>query len=261
MRTVFLNTLRQWAGPASTTGAVRFVIITKNSAAWIGEILDAYARYGISAKILLDASSTDETEKVLKRRRADYDRIYPEYPRVEAAIRLIGDYVENPWVFRVDDDEFPSKALLHWINRNLHDVTSDIVGVPRRWLKLSRGGHCEYSNHPLLSYHEGIMDAQWRLFQPRKVNYTTEIHTPGFVVGDAPVAPNTAYLAHFDWIIRSKQSRLSKIARYDLQTEGAGSFFRDLYVWEDADIAVHRFERLETREFDRLGKRLQRVRG
>ena len=260
MRSPLIHRLRQWVGATPTTNAIRFVIITKNSAAWIGEILDAYGRFGISPKILLDGFSTDQTEEVLKKRCADYHKVWPEYPRVEAVVRLIGDYVETPWAFRIDDDELPSRALLRWIDRNLQDLDCDVLGVPRRWLRLSQAGYCEYSNHPLLLYHEGTMDAQWRVFRPGKVSYTTEIHTPGFVVGDAPVAPNTAYLVHFDWIIRSKQSRLSKIASYDLQTEGAGSFFRDLYVWEDAEMGSHRFERLETREFDRLSKRLQRVR-
>jgi len=260
MLSALIHTLRQSLRPALATHAVRLVIITKNSAAWIGEILDAYTRYGVSPKVLLDAFSTDETEEVLNQRCADYAKIWPELPRVEAAVKVIGDHVENPWVFRVDDDELPSRALLHWIDRNLEDLNCAVVGVPRRWLRLSAGGYCEYSNHPLLTYHETAMDAQWRLFQPRKVTYTTDIHTPGFIVPDAPVAPNEAYLAHFDWIIRSRDSRLSKIMNYDLQTEGAGSFFRDLYVWEDSDIDSHGFKRLETREFDRLGKRLRLVR-
>jgi|APFre7841882724_1041349.scaffolds.fasta_scaffold48669_2 hypothetical protein len=260
MLSALVHTLRQCARPALATEVVRLVIVTKNSSAWIGEMLDAYAQLGISPKVLLDAFSTDETEKVLSRRRADYDKIWPEHPRVEAAVRLIGDYVESPWIFRVDDDELPSRALLHWIGHNLENVDCDVVGVPRRWLRLSQRGYCEYSNHPLLSYHETAMDAQWRLFRPRKLDYTTEIHTPGFIVGSALVAPNTAYLAHFDWIIRSRNSRLSKVMNYDLQAEGAGSFFRDLYVWEDSDSHSHGFRRLETREFDRIGKRLQRVR-
>jgi hypothetical protein len=254
------RTLRHWLRPTLATDAVRLVIITKNSAPWIGEILDAYARFGISPRVLLDGFSTDTTEDVLSRRRADYDKIWPELPRVEAAIRLIGDHVDNRWVLRVDDDELPSRALLSWIDRNLEDFNSDVVGVPRRWLRLSADGCCEYSRHPLLCHQAGAMDIQWRLFQPRKVQYTTDIHTPGFFVGNALVAPDTAYLAHFDWVIRSREARLSKIKNYDQQGEGAGSFFRDLYVWEDADIDSHGFQRLETREFDKLGRGLQGLR-
>jgi hypothetical protein len=253
------NTFRPRLKPTLPSDAIRLVIITRDSAPWIGEILDAYARFGVSPKVLLDASSTDKTEEVLHRRRADYAKIWPEFPRVEAAVRLVGDHVKTRWVFRVDDDELPSRALLQWIARNLEGINSEVVGVPRRWLRLSQDGYCEYSNHPLLSYHATAMDAQWRLFQPRKVHYSTQIHTPGFIVGDGPVAPNTAYLAHFDWIIRSREARLSKIKNYDLQSQGAGSFFRDLYVWEDSEVDAHGFKRLETREFDRLARRLQRV--
>lgn len=59
---------------------------------------------------------------------------------------------------------------------------------------------------------------------------------------------------HFDWIIRSRQARARKVADYDRQRSGAGSDFRDLYVWEDSDLATHGFQPTETKEFDRLAR-------
>lgn len=233
---------------------VKVVVATKNSARWFGAMIDAYHKLGIEPLVLLDGYSEDETERLLIGKDVAYVKVFPELPRVEAMIGLIPDHTEAEWVLRLDDDEFPSRALIAWIGDRLPEDAANIVGAPRRWVRLGKTGRCEYSNHPLLRWHEEKMDIQWRLFKPNEVKYITDIHSPGFAVPKSPVAPDPAYLVHFDWVIRSWSERANKLEGYDKQKSGAGSGFRDLYLWETSDLDEHAFKRMETNEFDRLAR-------
>lgn len=253
-----LVVIRRFMPPRFPRDQIRFVVATKNSAAWFGLMVDAYRRLGIEPLVLLDGYSNDGTEQLLKHRRIEYAKVFPELPRVEAIIKLIPEHCESEWVFRLDDDEFPSRSLISWIHANFAGMGSDVIGVPRRWVRVGSGGGCEYSNHRLLRWLENRMDIQWRLFKPQEVDYVTDIHSPGFRVPPSPFAPDSAYIVHFDWIIRSREARARKLVDYDRQRSGAGSSFRDLYLWEDSDVAEHGFQRMESSEFDRLANRLSR---
>jgi glycosyltransferase involved in cell wall biosynthesis len=233
---------------------VKIVVATKNSARWFGAMIDAYRERGIEPLVLLDGYSTDGTEPLLIGKGIKYAKVFPELPRVEAMIGLIPNHTDAEWVLRLDDDEFPSLALIAWISDHLPDVEANIVGMPRRWVRLGKSGRCEYSNHVLLKWYEQRMDIQWRLFKPHKVEYKTDIHSPGFLVPKSPVAPDPAYLVHFDWIVRSWKARAKKLEDYDKQKSGAGSGFRDLYLWESADLNAHAFKPMETTEFDPLAR-------
>jgi hypothetical protein len=236
---------------------IRVVVATKNSAKWFGTLIDAYRRIGIEPLVLLDGFSEDGTEDLLNRKGIEYAKVFPEFPRVEAIISLIPAHSESEWVFRLDDDEFPSRALVSWIHDHLAGMETKVIGVPRRWVRLGNNGRCDYSNHRLLRWHQDRMDIQWRLFKPRAVEYIADIHSPGFrVPPDCPVAPDLAYIVHFDWVIRSWDARAKKLEHYDEQRSGAGSSFRELYLWESSDIASHGFERMGTSEFDGLAKTL-----
>lgn len=256
--------LRELAQRLGLTRGARFapdqieiVIATKNSAGWIGTLLEEYRRLAIRPFILLDGFGEDETEQILRRKRARYKKLYPEFPRVEAMIQEIPRHIQANWALRLDDDEFPSGQLLKWIETHLAQAQAPVLGVPRRWLRLGTGGHCEYSNHQVLRWLDDRMDIQWRLFRPDQVEYTTDIHSAGFLVPRGELLPESAYLVHFDWILRSMEQRAKKLDGYDRQKPGAGSSFRDLYLWETADSAVHGFKRMETTEFDRLAGRLR----
>jgi hypothetical protein len=128
---------------------IKVVIVTRNSARWLGAVIDSYRNVGIEPFFLLVGFSEDATEGLLEQKSATYTKIFPEFARVEAAIRLIPEHVRSRWVIRIDDDEFPSRILLNWIEDHLADIGCNVVGIPRRWVKLAKSGRCEYSNHPM----------------------------------------------------------------------------------------------------------------
>jgi hypothetical protein len=239
----------------------RFVVITKNSARWFGVILDAYKDLGIHPFVLLDRSSGDGTEQLLIDRSIEHVTVTPEEPRVESMIRHIPQHVRSEWVFRLDDDELPSRGVLQWMAAHLARVGKDVVGFQRRWIKLS-GGRCEYSRHPLIATPLGVFDTQWRLFRPARVTYRSEIHTPGFhVPWKSPIALGGGYIAHFTWLTRTKEERRGQVDDYDRQETNAGSRFQDIKVWEDSAGEDHGFRVLESHEFDDIAKSLAATSG
>lgn len=56
--------------------------------------------------------------------------------------RLIPNHTDVQWVLRLDDDEFPSRALIDWILDRLDDLDTNIVGILRRWVRMGKNGHC-----------------------------------------------------------------------------------------------------------------------
>jgi hypothetical protein len=230
---------------------VRFVVITKNSARWFGVILDAYAAAGVRPFVMLDASSDDGTEALLQCRNIEYVKECAEFPRVEALVGHLPKYVDSRWVVRLDDDELPCHGLYSWIASRLKRLSFDAIGFQRRAIRLTADRTCEYSRHPLITSKLGVLDAQWRMFRPDSVRYRSNIHTPGFFVPKgSPIAPHKAYIAHFNWLVRTLCERRQQVDDYDRQEANAGSRFRDIKVWEDGNVADHRFRPMETDEFD-----------
>lgn len=236
---------------------LRFVVITKNSARWLNVILDAYEALAIRPFIMVDDSSSDDTEGLLKRRNIEHAKVRADAPRVESIVQLIPNHVHSKWVIRLDDDELPSRGLRDWVGASLEALGRDVVGFQRRWIRRGPDGRYDYSQHPLILSRYGALDAQWRAFRPDAMRYIPDIHTPGFEVPPgSPIAPRKAYIAHFSWLVRSAHERRLQIDDYDRQEHNAGTRFRDIKVWEDADPTSHCFRAMDSDEFDRIAAAL-----
>lgn len=95
---------------------ISFIMITKNAAATIQETLEALKNW--PHIVILDTGSTDDTCKII--------RSYPHILLFEApfegfgaARNLATSHAQTPWVFHIDADEVPQKALLDELI-NLH---------------------------------------------------------------------------------------------------------------------------------------------
>jgi hypothetical protein len=243
---------------SSSTGPdLRYVVITRNSARWFGIILDAYESLSIRPFVLLDDSSTDGTEALLTQRGIDHAAVHAELPRVESMVRLIPDHVPSKWVIRLDDDELPSRAMRNFAATRLDGLGRDVIGFQRRWIRPLGDGRCAYSRHPLIQSFFGALDAQWRAFRPDAVAYCSDIHTPGFVVPrGCPIAPSGAFIAHFNWLVRTAGERRRQVAAYDRQVPNAGTRFAAVYLPEDGDLSEHRLAPMDTGEFDTVAAAL-----
>ena len=233
------------------------MVITKNSARWFGVVLDHYRSLGIEPLIILDDTSEDQTEVLLRRKSVSYVKAHSDAPRVEALVRSIPLFVQSDWVIRLDDDELPTKWLCRWAATHACRLDMTVFGFQRRWIRLRPDGRLDYSNHPLITSPQGILDTQWRMFRPNAMQFRSDIHTPGFhVPKGSPVAPHRAFIAHFSWLVRSAEERRRQVDDYDGQETLAGTRFRAIKVWEDVDAGDHRFAPMERQEFDRTAAAL-----
>src|SRR5262245_24176230 len=124
----------------------RLVVPTRNSGRWLGYFIAGYRSVGLNPLFLLDRRSNDDSKEILSREGADVAEVSPVADRAEALIGLIpGLCGGSRWVLRLDDDEFPSAAMLRWIAANLLEVSADVILLPRRWCLSSDEGIPCYS--------------------------------------------------------------------------------------------------------------------
>jgi hypothetical protein len=79
--------------PASLAGGVP----TRDSAEWIEPTLDRYAELELGPTILLDSTSRDATERIVRGRGLRVHAVTPSAPRVEAMLSKIAAIADEGW--------------------------------------------------------------------------------------------------------------------------------------------------------------------
>ena len=243
----------------------RVVVPTRDSAPWIATLAQAYDLGGIRPLFIVDNRSVDGTYSELQRQGADVVGVSPAENCVEDVIWRIPSLTDASWVLRMDDDEMPSAALLQWVRAHLPGMTLPKVAFQRRWALPPSGDRLFYAKHKHLYYMQSqpdMLDPQIRLFQPGKVNYVRNIHTPGFTVeGSMYIAPPEAFICHFDWVARTFEERRAKLLRYEAALPGCGSALLYFYLPELLNSADRYDIPFETTEFHSLAAAFDRYRG
>ncbi len=214
------------------------------------DILKYYEDRAIRAEVFVDANSSDRTLDTC--RRHGYHRIETirnRTGRVETLIEELSERASNDWILRIDDDEIPSDALLHFAQSVITGDAKGVFGFRRLQCGLSKSG----------LWAAGIFDSpdhvQWRLYNRRSVGFDDTLHSAGITLNTQTFAPSEATLLHLDWIVHSYEERCRKIQSYDQQAENAGTRWRDFYLVEDNAADIASFP-LKDGEFKRLRKRL-----
>jgi hypothetical protein len=88
------------------------------------------------------------------------------------------------------------------------------------------------------------------------VEYTSDIHTPGFIRRKFALAPEEAFFVHYDWIVRDFGERIRKLINYESQHAGGGLAFARFYLPEVIDEHVLRPTPLHESPFVRLAQRI-----
>jgi hypothetical protein len=241
----------------------RVIVPTRQSVRWIGLIAAAYRRLGVQPLFICDTRSSDGTAALLEAHGAEVIAVTPAYDRVEAMLSITSEAVSSAWVVRFDDDELPSAALIRWLDQTLTNVGEPIVALSRRDVMFVDDRLC-YSRLEDYYFHPDdptYLDPQFRAFRPREVHFTDAIHTPGFAISRFATAPQDAFFAHFDWILRSFIERQDKLTRYEAQAPGAGCAFARFYLPEWHTSADMRWTPFRSDEFNDLAHHLARIGG
>lgn len=230
----------------------RIVIPTRDSARWVGLFLDAYRHLGVEPLYIVDSRSKDATLDLLRDKGADLAVFTPWGDIVEAGMIAFGaGAAGTPWVLRLDDDEFPSRNLLSWIDRALLEPKSDAFEISRREISRVDGRHC-YTRWPTrwASMEEPFLTPQIRLFDVRKVNYIQKVHTPGF---ERPAhlerAPWDCFFVHCNNLLRSPSERLQKVRTYARHDERTAWMLVDECLPELTESALHAWASDHLEEF------------
>ncbi len=239
------------------------VIPTRDSAGWIGVLLEHYRARDIVPTLLVDTRTKDDTKSVARRHGARVVDM-PGFAFTEGVVAMTRDVVETEWAFFVHDDEVPSDALLARLGQSPPAATAaQSVAVPRRWAWYEPGKPLCYGRSEFWRDRCDVngADHHWRLFRPRDVTFVSQMHTDGFLIDKWLRMPIDAYLVHFEWVIRGRGQRLAKLRRYDRARYGYGRFFANMYLPEDQPPGAIDMVPFETHSFDVLAKTYYAMRG
>lgn len=234
-----------WAGRLTrqTTGELRLVIPTRDSARWILPFHTAYRRIGIDPLYVCDSRSRDHTIPLLQQAGAEVAVIEPKGDFLEAdMLQTAAGLARTPWVLRIDDDEFPSRRLLTWVEEQGIVSPNPAVYFSRRELFRSDGRifYSRARNRFSRPDFPGIVHPQLRLFQPSRVAYLAHLHTAGLKDPDYCLfAPHDAFLVHCSALLRSPSERLQKMRAYEAIIPHSCWRLADEYLPELYDLAWH----------------------
>jgi len=239
------------------------VIPTRDSAGWIGVLLDHYGARGITPTLLVDTRTRDNTKDVARRHGA---RIVDMagFAFTEGVVAMTRDIVETPWALFIHDDEMPSDALFACLRTPPPaDTPAQSVAISRRWAWYRPGAPLCYGRSEFWPDRIGISgaDHHWRLFRPKDVTFISQMHSDGFLIDRWLRLPPDAYLVHFEWVIRNRGQRVAKVRRYDRARYGYGRFFANMYLPEDQPLGAIDYIPFDTDVFDPLALTYYAMRG
>jgi hypothetical protein len=125
---------------------------------------------------------------------------YPYAEPVERPFAWLASLCAGDWVFRIDDDEVPSAALLGLLARPPAELSH--AWIPRRWLW----------KDGWLRRDPWTPDWQLRLVRPEAAQYPGRMHIP--ISASGPHAYLDAPLYHLDLVASTREEREEKTRRY-----------------------------------------------
>jgi hypothetical protein len=133
---------------------------------------------------------------------ADVLVTYPFADPVERPFAWLHSLCGGEWIFRIDDDEVPSRALLEALRTPDEQLTH--LWVPRRWL---------WDEHTWLTDDPWVSDWQLRLVRPGAARFPGRMHMP--VQAEGPHAYLEAPLYHLDLVVNDEAHRATKASHYE----------------------------------------------
>jgi MoaA/NifB/PqqE/SkfB family radical SAM enzyme len=234
------------------------IIPTRDSEPYIGVFLKAYRKFGIEPLYIVDSRSTDDTRDVLLAMGARVLSYTPTADFAEAGMIEFGARAAcADWVWRLDDDEFPSRALVEWVKSA--EINTDVVGASRREVHYFQEKYV-YSRWPTrLKEDRSAVNYQYRIFRRDAVRYVHRVHTPGFELPSQPFEiPGDLFTIHLNCILHNVDFRLSKVRAYAQHNEALSWSVIDESLPEYLDRGLQNYCKHGLEEFSQLFASLKR---
>jgi hypothetical protein len=233
---------------------LRLFIPTRDSASWIGTILDFYKSLNLKPFVVIDSRTADHTREVILAKSVDFLEFTPrgDYPEA-GMLEFAAQNANADWLLRLDDDELPSRGLIEFALDHGIKSKNQCWFIERRELYW-QGDEVAYSRsvgkYPLPDYPQ-YLHPMARLYHVDRVKYLEEVHTTGFhelkLYG---FAPPEAYIVHLNCLVNSFDRRLNKVLNYEKIKPGVSWGLADEYLPELFDGNFHNYSRDGLQEFD-----------
>ncbi|TPN89444.1 hypothetical protein FJ987_00365 [Mesorhizobium sp. CU2] len=219
-------------------------------------IAEEYRRLGIEVRYFVDSRSSPRYVKDVLRTVESATKLPIRWGAsyVEGILPKIAAASRAKRMFRLDDDEFPSHALLTWLRDVAEQTDKPVIAVPRRAVAVIDSNAVFAANIPNMT----PLDFQFRGFLVGSVKFRKNIHTAGFSFKEADIlyAPSECHIYHFDWVVRSREQRADKLKFYEKIKPGTFESHKYQYLYEDFDPAVYEFSPLDDPDISALALRL-----
>ena len=238
----------------------RLFIPTRDSARWIGTILDFHLSLGLRPLVIVDARTVDSTRDIVASKGLDYLEFTPrdDYPEA-GMLEFAAQNANADWLLRLDDDELPSRGLIDFIWGDGIKSKNQCWFVERRELYWE-GERIVFSRspgkYPLPDYPQ-YLHPMARLYHVDRVRFLEEVHTTGFqdlkLYGFAPCE---AFMVHLNCLVHDFDLRLNKLLGYEQIKPGVSWGLADEYLPELFDADFHNSADAGLEEFGDVLERL-----
>lgn len=211
-------------------------IPTRDSARWIGSIIDFHLSLGLTPLVVVDARTKDMTRDIIVSRGMSFLEFEPrgDYPEA-GMLEFAAQHANADWILRLDDDELPTKKLINFV------WSSGIASKNQCWFIERRELYWENSRvvfsrspgkYPIPDYPKHLHPMA-RLYHVDRVKYVEEVHTTGFeelkLYG---FAPSEAFMVHLNCLVNNFDARMNKLIAYNQLKPGLAWSLADEYLPE-----------------------------
>lgn len=234
------------------------VIPTRDGLPYVFVIAREYARFELTPHYFIDGRSSNLFRRTAPRLLTRTTILSSSGASIEEMLPEIAAQTHASWVWRMDDDEAPSRALLAWLARLTPGEGHRVIAMPRRAVRFVDGAPVYARAIPNLHEH----DYQYRAFVRAGATFDPTLHTAGITFSAPQVihAPPDCCLYHFDWIVRTRAQRAEKLLRYERLKQGSWKQFRGQYLPEDFARDPYDYAPVEDVDIARLARRLRAAR-
>lgn len=217
---------------------ITITYISKDAPVLLAIAYAYYKRLGITVRVFLDDQSSQSSLEYLEARDIPFDLVVNPKDYVEPLYKEVSALLDTQWMLIITNDELLNVHSLIEISLRVHlNRDIDCFGISRAWIMLHEGMAC-VARADFMG-----PDYQYRLIRHRNVTFHDQIHTPGFDVPEKTAfLTEASCLYHFDWILRSRDHRQSKLDFYETKLPGASDTYRKWYLPEDfaEDFELHK---------------------
>lgn len=238
------------------SGDLSVVVPTRDGAPYAFIIADAYRRTGFIPRYLIDSRSARpyRTDALARIKSASILKVDRKEAFIEAILPELARTVASKWIFRLDDDEFPSSGLIPWLIKATARTRKTVIAVPRRAVAVIDGTPQFARTIPQLH----PRDVQYRGFEVRTARFRPLLHSPGIMGKRTDIlhAPADCCIYHFDWIVRSRSERARKLKKYQKISGQSQAIYTHQYLYEDFDRELFDFTPVDDPPIAKLALKL-----